>query len=105
MNYPKHGVDSLSSDRLCDGDVEPDEPFGLVDLLVRLLPLPLGHPARPEGALVVNVDVTVLEKRQRINRLLGETDVLQLVNHCNIQENIVLSKLSVVTEENPKTHV
>ena len=54
-------------------NVESDVSLGLVDLLLRLLPFALGHGARPEGALVVNVDVPVLKQGPEKTRDLGKS--------------------------------
>ena len=54
-------------------NVESDVALGLVDLLIRLLPLPLGHGAGPEGALVVNIDVPVLKQGPGKTKDLGKS--------------------------------
>ena len=54
-------------------NVESDVALGLVDLLLRLLPLPLGHGAGPEGALVVNIDVPVLKQGPGKTKDLGKS--------------------------------
>ena len=59
-------------------DVESDVSLGLVDLLLRLLPFALGHGARPEGALVVNVDVPVLKQGPEKTRYLGKSSKVLL---------------------------